>query len=222
MAPTAQRVLVLAPHPDDETIGCGGTIALLTASGADIRVVVATQGEASVDEPGAGIADTAQRRRRAATEACAALSTRPPEFLDLPDGGLLDAVEDLATRIATVVASTRPEVIFTPWPLDDHADHQAMANALALVTLDEDVEIWCYEVWTPLPANRIVDVTSTWGTKVDALDCHRCNRTSFDLEGHLALSRWRSIFGLSGSRFAEAFLVLSGPTFAALASQVLA
>jgi LmbE family N-acetylglucosaminyl deacetylase len=220
MGPVAQRVLVLAPHPDDETIGCGGTVALLGAAGTDITVVVATQGEASVAAPTMTMADTASRRRREAREACAQLSTRVPLFLDLPDGGLPGVVEDLAARIAPVVSSTRPDVIFAPWPLDDHPDHRAMASALARVALDDGVEIWCYEVWAALPANRIVDVTSTWETKLAALDCYQSGRTSFDLEGHMALSRWRSIFGLSGSGAAEAFLVLSGPAFSALVRAV--
>lgn len=209
LAPGAQRLLVVAPHPDDETIGCGGTLAMLAGRGADVRVVVATAGEASVASPATEPA-TAAARRAEATNACAELGVPSPLFLGLPDGGLgaqLDGLTDLLTR---EVARLDPQAIFVPWPLDDHPDHRAVAAALAGVDLRPDVEVWGYEVWSALPANRIVDVTACWDSKVRALDCHLAAHGSFDPSAHLALQRWRSIFGLDGRGHAEAFLVM-GP-----------
>ena len=63
-------------------------------------------------------------------------------------------------------------------------------------------------MWAALPANRIVDVTPVWPQKQAALDQHRCGRVSFDLDAHLALTRWRSIFVMNGWGYAEAFLAL--------------
>jgi LmbE family N-acetylglucosaminyl deacetylase len=111
----------------------------------------------------------------------------------------------------------RPEVIFVPWPLDDHADHRAASLALAAALrrceLDGGTEVWSYEVWGALPANRLVDVSSVWTRKQAALNEHRCGRTTFDLDAHLALSRWRSIFAMNGSGHAEAFLALRRAEF---------
>jgi LmbE family N-acetylglucosaminyl deacetylase len=207
LRPSIGRALVVAPHPDDETIGCGGTLAGLAAGRSRICCAVATAGEASVAERQAGVGATACARRRKAEDACRALGLSPPRFLDLPDGALDRQPDTLSARIAEIVAELDPEAIFVPWPLDAHADHQAVAAALAAVPLAASVEIWTYEVWSTLPANRIVDITDSWDAKVQALRCHERGQAADSLSAHLALARWRSLFGLDGQGYAEAFLV---------------
>ena len=215
--PIARRALVLAPHPDDETIGCGGTVALLVRGGTEVTVAIATSGEMSV--AGSGDPHEVSRRRRAeATLACEALGTSAPLFIGLPDDTLEENIPVLATRIKEILVSTSPEVIFVPWALDAHADHVALAAALSRLDLPAGCQIWSYEVWAALPANRIVDISASWDTKLAALACHASGRDSFDLDAHLALSRWRSIFALSGQGQAEAFLVLEAADFRKLLS----
>ncbi len=208
---------MLAPHPDDETIGCGGTIARMTAAGAAVQVVVASRGEASVAEPGALAAETGKRRMAEIMAAADMLGARAPVCLDLPDGDLAGAADNLTNGLRRVLAAARPEIIFAPWPLDDHPDHRAASSALAAALrdsgLEHSTEVWAYEVWAALPANRIVDVTPVWPQKQAALDQHRCGRVSFDLDAHLALARWRSIFVMDGWGYAEAFLALRGRRF---------
>lgn len=214
--PSARRALVVAPHPDDESIGCGATAALLARGGCDVSVVVATSGAQSAGDPGQSRADLARCRREEAVAACRDLGTRPPLFLGLPDGGLERNVAVLAGRLREVIAAERPEVLFVPWPLDAHPDHQAVSAAVAHVELPPGCHIWSYEVWASLPANRVVDVTEVWDAKVAALGRHASAGSGMDVESHLALSRWRSIFGLGGQGHAEAFLVLDPPAFRAL------
>lgn len=209
LRPQAGRVLVLAPHPDDETIGCGGTLAGLAARRSEIRCLVASAGEASVVEREAGLAPTACGRRSRAEDACQVLGLAPPRFLDLPDGALGSELAALSAGIAEIVTGFDPQAIFVPWPLDDHADHQAVAAALALVPLAPSVEVWAYEVWSTVPANRIVDITGSWDAKAKALRCHAEGQRGDHLSAHLALARWRSLFGLDGQGYAEAFLVTS-------------
>lgn len=208
LAPAAERALVLAPHPDDETIGCGGTLATLAAHGAEVHVLVATSGEASVADPAASAPATAAARQREAAVACAELGVHPPAFADLPDGRLGEHLPQLERRLTEVVSDLEPQVVFAPWPLDGHPDHRAAARAVAGVALAPDVEIWTYEVWSPLPANRVVDVTRAWDAKVRALACHDSTHHTFDPSAHLSLARWRSLFGLDGHGYAEAFLVV--------------
>ena len=212
--PATRRALVLAPHPDDETIGCGGTVALLTAGGTTVTVAVATSGEMSVAGDGTS-ADVAHRRRQQAADACRVLGTSKPIFLGLPDGGLMANREALSSRIGQLLGERRPGVVFAPWPLDAHPDHMALAVALADALDGRDCEVWAYEVWGALTPNRVVDVTSAWPTKEAALRCH-AGSDAFDLDSHLALGRWRSIFGLSGKGYAEAFLALEGAEFVEL------
>ena len=208
LAPAASRALVLAPHPDDETIGCGGTLAVLAASGCSVEVVVVSDGEGSTSS-GGDAAATAARRRDDATRACAHLGSRPPRFLGLPDGGVGEAIDELAALLRPIIEDSRPEVVFLPWPLDAHPDHQAVGRAFAAALPDPAIEVWCYEVWSALIPNRIVDVTRSWPAKRSAIEEHRGPDDAFDLLAHLELARWRTIFGLDGHGWAEAFLVLS-------------
>lgn len=213
--PAFRRALVVAPHPDDETIGCGATAALMADAGARVEVLVASSGEASVITPGSTPRSTAATRQAEARAACAALGVSAPHFAGLPDGHVGEDIGRLTAAIGDVVAAVRPQAVFVPWPLDAHPDHRAVPEALAAVDLDESIEVWCYEVWAALPANRVVDVTSVWEKKLAALACH-LGRDAFDLDAHLALQRWRSIFGLDGFGHAEAFLVLTPAQLRAL------
>lgn len=205
--PAFRRVLVLAPHPDDETIGCGGTIALLAGRGAMVQVVVATDGESTI-----GAAQPPQvvagRRRREAVAACRALGAAPPIALGLPDGRLQAfrlVLDEMLTELAT---SMRPELIMAPWALDGHPDHRAAAAAAARVALELGCELWGYEAHTPLPADRAVDITAAIDRKRDALGCHVTAAGALDLDATLGLNRWRSLLTAAGSGWAECFATL--------------
>jgi LmbE family N-acetylglucosaminyl deacetylase len=178
-------------------------------------VLVATDGEANVAAPGISARATSTARRSETVAACAALGVSLPSFLGLPDGSLCNEIAALARGISEIVDNFDPEAVFVPWPLDGHPDHRATALAVALVPLRGGVEVWGYEVWSPLPANRLVDVTAGWDAKVRALACHTTAHSTFDTSAHLALSRWRSFFGLDGQGHAEAFLVLDAASWRA-------
>jgi LmbE family N-acetylglucosaminyl deacetylase/O-antigen/teichoic acid export membrane protein len=204
--PKASRVLVIAPHPDDETIGCGGTIAQLASTGSEVRVVVATDGEASL-EGAHGAREVSRRRRLRQTAACERLGVGAPTFLGLPDAGLEGCTAMLVSLLAEQLEGFEPDIVFVPWPLDGHPDHRAVATSLARLALPSTSEIWNYEVWTSLPPNRLVDISDWWEDKTNALDCHRLSEHNGG--AHLALQRWRSLHGLSGRGYAEAFLALT-------------
>jgi LmbE family N-acetylglucosaminyl deacetylase len=213
--PKLRRVLVLAAHPDDEALGCGGTIALLADGGAAVTVVFATDGEAtrgSALDP----VETARRRRGEAERACSLIGATP-RFLGLADGALPGAIDELATSITSMLAELRPEVVLLPWFLDGHADHRALSDAFAaLPALPPELELWGYETWTALVANRIVDISDVVDRKRAAIDAHATAHLAFDVGAGLGLSRWRSIHGLMGRGHAEAFLALPAPRYIAL------
>jgi LmbE family N-acetylglucosaminyl deacetylase len=192
--PRGERVLVIAPHPDDETIACGGTLALLAQRGADVAVCIATDGEA--------IASGAQRRQEAAA-ACRILGVSSPRFLGLGDGRLAGDVDRLATLVRSMVDELSPDVLMVPWPFDAHRDHRAVARAVERVELPSAAELWMYEVWSPLPANRIVDISPVVDAKRSAMAAHAAD-VGFDPETTLALNRYRAATGSAGA-YAEAF-----------------
>lgn len=216
--PAFERVLVLAAHPDDESLGCAGTLALLTDAGVRTTVVFATDGEATI---GSALdpAETGRRRTAEAREACALLGVTDVRFLGHPDGELPGRTPQLGADLAPLVAELRPDVVLLPWFLDGHRDHEALSTALALAGLPPGTQLWGYETWTPLPANRVVDISATYPRKTAAIAAHRTAHLAFDVGAGAALSRWRSIHGLMGQGYAEAFLALPVEQWLTLSAQ---
>jgi len=215
--PPFRSAAVVAAHPDDESLGCAGTLALLRRRGTPVTVAFATDGEATRGAP-TPPAETARRRRGEAVAACAALGIDDVRFWGMPDGGLPERIPELASHLAQLVGEH--DGLLLPWFLDGHPDHEALSAALADAVVPRHLEVWGYETWTPLPANRIVDISGVWEEKRAALACHASGDESFDLSAHLALHRWRSIFGLDGRGHAEAFSVLDPSDFRRLGESV--
>lgn len=139
----AGPLLVLAPHPDDESIGCGGLIAAATAAGHAVRVVVLTDGAGS--HPGyPGLAALRQE------EACAAVAELglPADaivFLGLPDGAL---AANNATVERILAFCPDPGTILATWPHDPHCDHAAAWDIASLVARQRPAAtLRAYPVW---------------------------------------------------------------------------
>lgn len=214
--PSFRRALVLAPHPDDESVGCGGLIALLADAGATVTVLVATDGEATRGAAAAG-PTVASRRRDEARAACRALGAEEPRFAGLPDGRLAEHLPELTAAVARAAGELRPDVVLVPWFGDGHPDHRALSEAVADAHLDHPaVEIWGCETWTPLPANRIVDVTRVIERKRSAIEAHETAHLAFDVSAVIGLNRYRSLHGLMGRGYAEAFLAATPGGYASL------
>ena len=134
-------VVIVAAHPDDEVLGAGGTMAMLAAAGARLRLIAVTDGEAS--HPGA---DPAAIARVGPTESAAArdvLGVRDIEVirLRLPDTGLSDREDELAARLRELCAGF--EVCLAPWEGDAHADHEAAGRAARRAAR----QVLSYPIW---------------------------------------------------------------------------
>ena len=194
----------MAAHPDDETAMCGGTIALFASRGAVVTVVVATDGQAT--SGGTSPAATGAARRAEVTEACALLGAGPPRLLGYVDGQLASAGKELERELATVVGEVAPQIVIVPWWLDDHPDHRAVCAAVARTALPKGTTVLLGEIWTPLHPTRVVDITAVVEQKRRALEVHRTANRAIDMDAMLGLGRYRSLFGLGGHGYAEAFV----------------
>lgn len=220
--PLAQCVLVLAPHPDDEVFGCGGSVRLHVQQGAQVEVAVVTDG--------AGGGDPVVRAEESRA-ACAILGTRPPMFWGLRDRGLgrsAAADVDLARRIEQALMESDAEVVYAPSPWEVHPDHRAVAAALARVLIQmapshtrshsnkdagtgrRPIQWRAYEVGVPLWPTHLVDITPVLMDKQRAMAAFDSQFTRQDYLGHVqALNRYRT-YTLSGDcQAAEAFWVPS-------------
>ena len=150
------RLLVFAPHPDDETIACGGCVARVAASGGDVHVIVVTDGRhARWDmEPD----ETAQIRGRELALAVArlGLGSGQVQSLDREDQSLATHVDELRDQIRQLIETHRPTVLLSPWAHDTHPDHAALGRAVRDAGADCDVEILEYVVWAWTQPMRLV------------------------------------------------------------------
>ena len=205
-------MLVLAPHPDDETFGCGGTIRMLTDSGIAVDVAFLTRGEQGLDggppiTPAQSEA-LATVRMTEARLACDVLGVRHVTFLGGCDTRLGEQPE-LAGPIAQLLQGDEYQRVFCPWPHDAHDDHKATFGLLrrAVAGRNGPTGYWLYEVWKPLPANTYVPIDHTLLAKRQAIEQYRSQLNQLNYrEGFLGLAAYRSLF-CPASSYAEAFLV---------------
>lgn len=219
--PSVARVLALAPHPDDETLAFGGTLALLTDAGAAVTLVLVTDGEATLGS-GSAPEEIARTRRAEGERAAAVLGVGDLRALGLPDRGLPAHIDELAGAVRELLTELRPQLVLLPWFLDASEDHRALNLALAAAEPGDDVDVWGGEVWSPVPVNRVVGISAAVERKRAALAAHATAHGAFDLSAVLGLNRYRSVQGHRGEGHAEGFLTAPGPQYAALVTRTLA
>jgi LmbE family N-acetylglucosaminyl deacetylase len=138
-------VVVVAAHPDDEVLGAGGTIAILAAAGARVRLVAVTDGEGSHPR-----ADPALVARTRAAETAAALSLLGASGIEVirlgfPDTGLAGREEELAAALGEQCAGFG--VCLAPWEADAHADHEAAGRAAWRAGRLAGAQVLTYPIW---------------------------------------------------------------------------
>lgn len=210
MISAAHNALVLAPHPDDETLGCGGTLRRIAAEGGGVDVLFLTRGERGVE---AGLAasrqveiDLAERRTHEAEEAGRLLGVRNIRFLSGNDGRLA-AQPELAEEIYRQLTAEDYRSVFCPWPGEAHTDHVATYRLLhsALARCHREISVWLYEVWTPQTPNIVLPIDDAIETKLAAINAYQSQITLLDYASAFrALAQYRSLFCPSSS-YAEAF-----------------
>jgi len=205
---------VLAPHMDDEIIGPGGTVARHVLASSPVIFVFMTDGMAGDPQllDLSSKRQLAQQRKDESRRAAEILGVRDLIFLDGPDGALADTPEMIAA-LEKVLAQCKPAIIYCPSVTDYHRDHWA-TNRVLRKALDRlppdatrDLLIRGYELWTPLPANRMVDITDVADKKKRAIDQFVSQTRLVDYSrAILGLNQYRSIMHLCGRGSAEAFL----------------
>ena len=159
----AGSALVVAPHPDDETLGCGGAIALLRSLGCAVRVLVISDGTMSHPRSRKYPATALRGLREAETRS--ALSVLGVEasaitFLRKQDGAIptlkSSDIRDAVAICRTCLAAFAPKTIFLPWRYDPHSDHRATWKLIhtALVGLPLSPRLIEYPIWDWDPIQR--------------------------------------------------------------------
>lgn len=193
-----RAALVVAPHPDDETLGCGGAIALLRAWNCPVQVLVMSDGALSHPRSLKYPAPRLRALRQAETlEALAVLGVSQAEtnFLRLPDGAIPNLespqAQEAMTRCRAYLQTVRPEIVFLPWRADPHPDHRASWQLIraALMDLDNVPRVIEYPIWDWDAEQRgdfasyqqvmgwRLDISSVLETKLRAIGAYRSQTT---------------------------------------------
>ncbi|WP_235536511.1 MULTISPECIES: PIG-L deacetylase family protein [unclassified Sphingomonas] len=179
-----RRVLVIAPHPDDEVLGCGGTMMRLADAGAEVHVAIITR--AGVDRFGPHMAEIGRGEARLAHDLLGVTQTH---FLDFP-AAELDTVPhaEINAALGAVMTAVAPDTLFIPFLGDIHLDHQLVflssmvaarprggngpARVYSYETLSETN--WYAPGVTPTFApNVFIDISDTIEAKLAAFRCYR-------------------------------------------------
>jgi LmbE family N-acetylglucosaminyl deacetylase len=142
-----RKVVVVAAHPDDETLGASGFLQRLHAEGATVTLVIATDGEGAF--PGSSPEDQLELGRTRRRELEDSLRSQGVgdihvDWLGFPDSGLAGCLDELVMRLRPTLSDA--EFCLLPWPGDPHPDHQAAGQA-ALLAAPITTHCWSYPIW---------------------------------------------------------------------------
>jgi LmbE family N-acetylglucosaminyl deacetylase len=223
-----QRVLVIAAHPDDEVLGCGGTIARHAEAGDQVQVLIVAEGATSrLQQRDRGqLSDELSALSQAARKAVAILGAAGVELLDCPDNRLdsLDRL-DLIKLIEARMERHQPQVVYVHHAGDVNVDHRRLHEAVITAcrpTPGQPVRrLLSFEVassteWQPpgsapgFQPNWFVNITSQWPRKREALAAYASEMRAWpharSIEALEHLARWRG--AQVGVEAAEAFCLL--------------
>ena len=225
-----ESVLVIAAHPDDEALGCGGTIARFSAESREVHLAFLADGVSSRGGQGSELVqaerEAIDRRRTAARKAAEVMGAASVSFDDLPDNRL-DTIPflEIAQRVEALIAKYRPSVVLTHHAGDLNIDHRRVHQAVNTACRPQRGHpvrtLLAFEVpssteWQPpgsgsaFEPNWFVDISDTLATKCAALAAYHEEMRSWphprSIEAVEHLARWR---GASvGYEAAEAFVLL--------------
>src|SRR5205085_59939 len=169
------KIIVIAPHPDDESIGCGGVLRGHCLRGDRVLAVFLTSGELGLKH--LPREEAWRIREREARQAAKILGLAEVIFLRRPDWCVGDDVKGNAAALAPILKREAPELIYLPHPAEWHPDHKAALPVVRATLRRSGVPIPIlrgYEIWTPLAEyDQVENITSVMRDKLRAIRAHK-------------------------------------------------
>lgn len=215
MAPFGNSMLVLAPHQDDETIGCGGVMALQAKSGKELAVVILQDGADEHEATGHTIAELTNLRNAESRKAASIIGVE--NIICLNYRVLAQNYQDAVAAVRSEIQQRHSDAIFTPFLLEANVDHRLTAHILAdaLREISWPVRVFSYEVWGFTIPNVIVVIDSVIIQKQQMLQCFEYANSAVDyVHTTTGINMYRSrLLGAGQSRFAECFFEIPKAQF---------
>jgi N-acetylglucosamine malate deacetylase 1 len=212
----AQKVLVLAPHCDDELLGCGGTILRYLQDKTRVIILYLTL-------------DKEEKRKVEAINAWRNFPNLTQKFLTIEDSKLVLNRKIAIDKISDLIVLDNPDIIFTPWVYDMHKDHSYssiyLADSLKKLAKKRNLEqnIVFYEVNFPLYSNYSVNITRFMQNKLNILKLYKSQNIGQLEKVIVNLNQYRaSQIGLKQIKWAEGFYVVKVNIFCLLIEKFVA
>ena len=218
-----KNILIISPHPDDDVIGMGGTIAVKAKEGCSFTIVYVTNGGGSIkteDYKALSKDELIKLRKEEAEKSLLPLlddtSKARQIFLDLESSVLFSTPELYTRELNKLLKETNYDETYIPYFKDKHPTHRAVAD-LSEETIKDGgykTSLYAYETWDALPFGEdtiAVDISAYYKNKLSAVSCHKsqCSITPFD-EGIVAKNRYNAVFYSVNAKnkmsYAELFL----------------
>ncbi len=214
--PKGKSIVVIAPHPDDELIGPGGTLLKSASNGSKINIIYLTSDNDS---------EAIMTREKEAKEAVEALNCSV-KFLRW---GVkkIPSDKDSLEVLSDAIKSYSPDTIMVTFCLDDHDDHRRASELIMLLysnnLISDNIEIWAYQIYSAILANVVVDITKFKKEKESCIEKYYSQYRSRNWAHYsLGLNAWNCRFlkGRGSEKvYAELFLVLPIKEYSELCSE---
>ncbi len=204
------KVLVIAPHQDDESIGCGGTLIKHTKAGGRLEIAFCTSG--------------GEKRLYEAKDAAKVLGAKISHFLQFDIRSLYSNTTQLAERFTELFNRVKPEIVFLPFMIDNHQDHVSISKAFVKANKMKSVNcmVYAYSVWTTLIPNVVIDISEQWEQKKQAIECYKTQTATRDyVTMASSISKYWSVVKGKNTQYCEAFFRATSSEYVSLVKKIL-
>lgn len=156
------KVIVLAPHCDDEVLGCGGMLLRCLKNGNQCKAVFFTN----------ELRGGKFFRHLETIEAWRGYPQLEHIFLNIKDANALNHTDTIAETLTSILEVYKPDSIFLPWPFDRHPDHRSAFQVLSLLKMNIDSRIYFYEIFFPLYSNCMMNISGVFLEKETLIDAY--------------------------------------------------
>jgi LmbE family N-acetylglucosaminyl deacetylase len=221
-APFGKSVLVLAPHQDDEVIGCGGAVVLQVRAGGAAAIVMLQDGADEHNEIGMPRNALMELRNQESRSSAAVIGLEPPRFLNY--ARLAESVQQASEEVHRIIVEREIDAVFVPFFLDAHPDHRSANYVLteALKRVSRNVRVFGYEVWGLCIPNVLVVIDDVMDDKMRMLlRFTYANRVIDYVHSTRGLNMYHSrMLGAGECRYAERFFELPRKEYIELVERV--
>ena len=160
--PKAKNIVVLAPHPDDDVIGAGGTLIKAKEHGSNIHIIYVTN----------GVVENSKRIKLETKSVCDE-GGFIPHFLNCNPRSIPINDNTINDKLFSILKLVDPEIIFTSFLLDDHDDHRRINHLLSTQLRKnyfKKCEVWSYQIYSSIFPNVVIDITNQKDRKKELID----------------------------------------------------